>query len=51
MAHFYRKLLEDSEQTHEATVAATQKPIIGPQGPMPNMTITKPPGRTSASSC
>lgn len=49
MAHFYRKLLEDSEQTHEATVAATQKPIIGPQGPMPNMTITKPPNFTAMS--
>ncbi|KAJ3786271.1 coiled-coil domain-containing protein 55-domain containing protein [Lentinula aff. detonsa] len=43
LAQFYRKLLEDSEQSHEATVAATQKPIIGPQGPLPNMTITKPP--------
>lgn len=42
MAHFYRKLLEESEQKHEATVAATQKPTIGPQGPMPNLTITKP---------
>ncbi|KAF8212200.1 coiled-coil domain-containing protein 55-domain containing protein [Mycena galopus ATCC 62051] len=31
MAHFYRKLLEDSEQKHEATVAATQKPVIGPK--------------------
>ncbi|KAJ7235481.1 coiled-coil domain-containing protein 55-domain containing protein [Mycena haematopus] len=39
MAHFYRKLLEDSEQKHEATVAATQKPVIGPS---PNLTITKP---------
>ncbi|KAJ4487930.1 coiled-coil domain-containing protein 55-domain containing protein [Lentinula aciculospora] len=49
MAHFYRKLLEDSEQSHEATVAATLKPIIGPQGPMPNMTITKPPDFTPMS--
>ncbi|KAJ3919118.1 coiled-coil domain-containing protein 55-domain containing protein [Lentinula edodes] len=49
MAHFYRRLLEDSEQSHEATVAATQKPIIGPQGPMPNMTITKPPDHTPLS--
>ncbi|KAF5391252.1 hypothetical protein D9757_001866 [Collybiopsis confluens] len=40
MAVFYRKLLEESDQSHEATVAATQKPIIGP---LPNMTITKPP--------
>jgi coiled-coil domain-containing protein 55 len=42
MTHFYRKLLEESEQNHEATVAATQKRIIGPQGPTPNLTITKP---------
>ena len=41
MAHFYRKLLEDSEQQHEQTVAATEKPVIGPQGP--NLTITRPP--------
>ncbi|TFK89138.1 hypothetical protein K466DRAFT_598030 [Polyporus arcularius HHB13444] len=42
MAHFYRKLLEDSEQKHEQTVAATEsKPQIGPQGG-PNLTITKP---------
>ncbi|CCM02377.1 uncharacterized protein FIBRA_04472 [Fibroporia radiculosa] len=46
MAHFYRKLLEESEQQHEQTVAATStqsKPVIGPQGPVPNLTITKPP--------
>lgn len=47
MAHFYRKLLEESEQKHEETVAATtltqSKPTIGPQVPMPNLTITKPP--------
>ncbi|KAG7452494.1 uncharacterized protein BT62DRAFT_925044 [Guyanagaster necrorhizus] len=49
MAHFYRKLLEDSEQNHEATVAATQKPTIGPQGPMPNLTIIKPPDFTPMS--
>ena len=42
MAHFYRKLLDESEQQHEAAVAATQKPTIGPQGPMPNLTITRP---------
>jgi hypothetical protein len=42
MAHFYRKLLEESEQKHEAAVAATQKPTIGPQGPAPNLTITRP---------
>ncbi|KAF5380956.1 hypothetical protein D9615_003978 [Tricholomella constricta] len=44
MTHFYRKMLEESEQNHEATVAATQSSrIIGPQGPMPNLTIVKPP--------
>lgn len=44
MTHFYRKMLEDSEQNHEATVAATQKTrVIGPQGPVPNLTIVKPP--------
>lgn len=46
MAHFYKKLLEDSEQKHEETVAATisakTKPVLGPQGPTPNLTITKP---------
>ena len=46
MAHFYRKMLEESEQKHEETVAATlqaqQKKIQGPQGPAPNLTITKP---------
>ncbi|TFK42553.1 coiled-coil domain-containing protein 55-domain containing protein [Crucibulum laeve] len=42
MAHFYRKLLEESEQKHEATVAATQKRVLGPQAPSPNLTITKP---------
>ncbi|KAI6029454.1 hypothetical protein BKA83DRAFT_14677 [Pisolithus microcarpus] len=43
MAHFYRKLLEESEQQHEEAVAAASAPkrIIGPQGP--NLTITKPP--------
>lgn len=42
MAHFYRKLLEDSEEKHEEAVAAVteRKPIIGPQGP--SLTITKP---------
>lgn len=53
MAHFYRKLLEESEQKHEETVAATtstqSKPIIGPQGPMPNLTITRPPELTQKS--
>ncbi|KAF8559608.1 hypothetical protein OG21DRAFT_1430543 [Imleria badia] len=42
MAHFYRKLLEDSEQKHEEAVAAVteRKPVKGPQGP--SLTITKP---------
>lgn len=48
MAHFYRKLLDDAEQNHEATVAATTK-VIGPQGPTPNLTITKPVNYTPAS--
>lgn len=47
MAHFYRKLLEETEQQHEQTVAATMstssKPVVGPKGPQPNLTITKPP--------
>ncbi|KAI0665179.1 coiled-coil domain-containing protein 55-domain containing protein [Cubamyces menziesii] len=47
MAHFYRKLLEESEQQHEQTVAAVasaeSRPQIGPQGPTQNLTITKPP--------
>ncbi|KAL4253165.1 NSRP1 family protein [Abortiporus biennis] len=44
MSHFYRKLLEESEQQHDLTVAAVeqQKPVIGPQGPSQNLTITKP---------
>jgi len=44
MVHFYRKMLEESEQQHEEAVAATAgtKPVIGPQGPPPNLTITKP---------
>src|ERR1700675_1542628 len=42
LAHLYRKILDESEQQHEAAVAATQKPTIGPQGPTPNLTITKP---------
>lgn len=46
MAHFYRKLLEENEQKHEATVAATHKPVIGPT---PNLTITKPPDFTPMS--
>lgn len=50
MAHFYRKLLEDSEQQHEEAVAATEtKRVIGPQGPAPNLTITKPPELTPKS--
>lgn len=42
MTHFYRQLLEDSAQKHEATVAATEKRFIGPTGPNPNLTIVKP---------
>ena len=42
MAHFYRKLLEESETDHSAAVAATQKRTIGPTMPQ-NLTITKPP--------
>lgn len=42
LTHFYRKLLEEEEQKHQDTVAATEKRIIGPQiGP--NLTIVKPP--------
>ncbi|KAF9013849.1 hypothetical protein BDQ17DRAFT_1341627 [Cyathus striatus] len=33
---------KDKDAFHEATVAATQKPVIGPQGSAPNLTITKP---------
>lgn len=50
MAHFYKKLLEESEQKHEETVAATsQKRVVGPQGPTPNLTIVKPPNFTPKS--
>ncbi|OCH94979.1 hypothetical protein OBBRIDRAFT_721398 [Obba rivulosa] len=53
LAHFYRKLLEDTEQQHELTVAATtstpSKPTVGPQKPEPNLTITKPPDFTPKS--
>lgn len=42
MTHFYRQLLEESSQKHEVTVAAAEKRFIGPQGPIPNLTITKP---------
>jgi len=48
MAHFYRKLLEESEQQHEETVAATHtqsssRTVKGPQGATPNLTIIRPP--------
>jgi hypothetical protein len=49
MAHFYRKLLEESEQKHEETVAATQstsRTVHGPQGSTPNLTIVRPPELT-----
>ncbi|KAI0273757.1 coiled-coil domain-containing protein 55-domain containing protein [Gloeopeniophorella convolvens] len=46
MAHFYRKLLDESEQKHEATVVASQSTstsVKGPQGSARNLTIVKPP--------
>ncbi|KAJ7632651.1 coiled-coil domain-containing protein 55-domain containing protein [Roridomyces roridus] len=46
MAHFYQRLLQESEEKHDATVAATQQPVIGPQ---PNLTITRPPDLTPVS--
>lgn len=52
MTHFYRQLLDQSENDHNAAVAATQATpkIIGPQGPAPqNLTITKPLNLTSVS--
>jgi len=52
MAHFYRKLLEESEQKHEETVIATQsssKTVKGPQGAIPNLTIVRPPEFTPKS--
>jgi hypothetical protein len=52
MAHFYRKLLEESEQKHEETVAATQsssRAVKGPQGAIPNLTIVRPPEFTPKS--
>ena len=42
----YRKLLEESGQEHEETVAAVQaasKAVNGPQGPTLNLTIVRPP--------
>lgn len=42
MTHFYRQLLDESAQQHDATVAATEKRFIGPTAPEPNLTITKP---------
>jgi coiled-coil domain-containing protein 55 len=41
LSHFYRQLLEDEEQKHQETVAATEKRMIGPQAG-PNLTILKP---------
>ncbi|OBZ75147.1 Nuclear speckle splicing regulatory protein 1 [Grifola frondosa] len=49
-AHFFRKLLDESEVQHEQTVAATvaeSKPTIGPQAP--NLTIIRPPDYTPKS--
>jgi hypothetical protein len=41
LTHFYRQLLEEEEQKHQETVAATEKRFIGPQAG-PNLTIIKP---------
>ncbi|EMD38398.1 hypothetical protein CERSUDRAFT_49596 [Gelatoporia subvermispora B] len=53
LAQFYRKMLEETEQQHEQTVAATMsppaKPVVGPQGPEQNLTITRPPNYASKS--
>jgi len=58
MAHFYRKLLNESEQQHEETLAASLgKRVYGPQaGPSSvaeddaaNLTITRPPEFTPKS--
>ena len=52
MAHFYRKLLEESEQKHEETVAASHsssRTVKGPQGATPNLTIVRPPEFTPKS--
>ncbi|KAI0054108.1 hypothetical protein FA95DRAFT_1551914 [Auriscalpium vulgare] len=52
MAHFYKRLLDESEQQHEEAVAATvhkANTVKGPQGPMPNLTIVKPPDFTPKS--
>jgi len=46
MTHFYAQLLKETELNHDAAVAATQKPVIGPT---PNLTITKPPDFTPKS--
>lgn len=53
MTHFYKQLLEQSEQQHEAAVSATTepssstlKPQVGPSAPAPsgpNLTIARPP--------
>lgn len=42
-------MLEESEEQHNEAVAAAAKPTIGPQGPNPNLTITKPPDFTPKS--
>jgi coiled-coil domain-containing protein 55 len=55
LAHLYAQLLNDAEQQHQETVAATMEPeekpqrsgIIGPQAP--NLTIVKPPEMASLS--
>ncbi|KAJ2931381.1 hypothetical protein H1R20_g5740, partial [Candolleomyces eurysporus] len=50
MTHFYRKLLEENEQEHEASLKAAEKRVYGPQSEDPsNLTIAKPPDFTPKS--
>jgi hypothetical protein len=50
MTHFYRKLLEENEQEHEASLKAAEKRVYGPQAEDPsNLTIAKPPDFTPQS--
>ncbi|KAG9318514.1 coiled-coil domain-containing protein 55-domain containing protein [Chiua virens] len=48
MAYFYQRLLNDSEQKHEETVAAVTEPKP-PIGPRPSLTVTKPANFTPTS--
>jgi hypothetical protein len=45
MTHFYRQLLDQSEERHAVTMAAMDvtSPTIGPSKPPQNLTISKPP--------